>query len=198
MLRDQTFIRDVFHYRQFDHHDIALGGGFHNYIVDVNAEGVNPNCTPLNPENCNDLSGAERVSFNDTLHAKFINGFIKDRWRLFDQVVWITGVRYSQEDYLDEQYLEPRLGLEWELSKRTLFTAGWGKYHQFPDTRYVLEGVGNPNLNQLKSDHWVAGISSQLNKKWFVKSDLYYKTFKDLVVSDETQRYECKLPADVI
>jgi hypothetical protein len=186
---DEMFVREAFRYRRFTNHDISLGGGYNNYKVDINAEGINPGCGEFNPENCSDFTNAPRESFDGTVNVNFFSGFIKDRWRFAKQVTWITGVRYTHEDYLDKEFVEPRLGLEWELSSKNLLTAGWGKYHQFPESRFVVENFGNPHLDHIKADHWVVGIASQLSKKWLVKSDLYYKTFEGFVVADETQNF---------
>ena len=183
------FLRDAFRYRAIKRHDITLGGGYDKYAIGINADGVNSHCTAFNPDQCNDYTDAQRASLHDTVHVNFWNAFVKDRWRLADKVTWITGARYTAEDYLNTEYVEPRLGLEWELTPKTLFTMGWGKYHQFPSGRYVLENFGNPHLSQIQSDHWVMGVEAKLDKFWFVKSDLYYKSFDNFIVADDTQNF---------
>ena len=186
---DTLFIREAFRYRGIKRHDMTIGGGYNKYAISINADGVNPGCTEYNPENCSNVTDAPRASFHDTLHVNFWDGFVKDRWRLLEKVTWITGARYTHEDYLDKDFLEPRLGLEWDWSQSTLFTMGWGKYHQFPSGRYILENFGNPHLDHIKSDHWVVGVESKLDRTWFVKSDLYYKSFDNFVVADKTQNF---------
>lgn len=183
------FIREAFRYRGMKRHDVTVGGGYDNYRIGINADGVNPQCTSFDPQNCNDFTDAKRASLHDTLHVNFWNSFVKDRWRLLDKVTWITGVRYTTENYLNTEYLEPRLGLEWDFTPATLFTMGWGKYHEFPEGRFVLENFGNPHLNQIESDHWVVGMESNLDKSWFVKSDLYYKSFDNFIVADQAQTF---------
>lgn len=183
---DHSYVKDAFRYRGINKHDITTGAAYNKYEVKIFADGVNPRCVPgmNNPENCSDLTNAPPAFIDDTLYVDAWNAFVKDRWQLGKDVTWITGIRYSAENYLDESFVEPRFGVEWDFNKKTLFTAGWGLHHQFPEGRFVIEEFGNPDLGHIKSEHSVVGMEYHLNKDWFFKTDLYYKSFSDLITAD--------------
>jgi len=108
---------------------------------------------------------------------------------VLERLTLVAGARYSKEDYLDRSYTEPRLGLEWEWSRDTLLTAGWGKHNQMPTGQQIVRVFGNPGLSHIRADHRVLGISQKLNADWNWKSEAYYKKFSNLVVSDPALNY---------
>jgi outer membrane receptor protein involved in Fe transport len=92
-------------------------------------------------------------------------------------------------DYFDEYNLEPRTSLEYNLTRNTLVTAGFGKYHQFPQGYQVIEGVGNPDLTYERADHYTAGVEQQFPDGLKVRVEGYYKKLYDLVVPHESENY---------
>ena len=108
--------------------------------------------------------------------------FIKDRWKVFDQLTLSIGERTSYEKYFDKYLIEPRLSAEYSVTDTTLLTAGWGKYHQFPQIEMVLEGLGNPDLDFEKADHYTLGWERRLPDGWSVRIEEYYKRLYNLVI----------------
>jgi hypothetical protein len=73
--------------------------------------------------------------------------------------------------------------MEWEWSRDTLLTAGWGKHNQMPTGQQIVRLFGTPGLDHIRADHRVVGIAQRLDVDWNWKSEVYYKKFSNLVVS---------------
>ena len=184
---DSFYLREQLRFLTTQNHELFTGGMVQRINIDLNVEGVNPLCSDLEPD-C-DLTGADREQLDDVFGVTGAYLFLKDRWRINPYFTLIGGLHYSYEDFLDKSYTEPRLGLEWQLTPDTLFTAGWGRYNQFPEGGQVVEEFGNPELGHLRATHSVLGLARSLGEDWLFKGEVYYKTFDDLVVSDPTLNY---------
>lgn len=183
---DSVFLREQFRFAA-GAHEIFLGGSHESLRVDVNIDSSNPLCTQFDPD-C-DYTSAARRQLDERFRVNLWDLHAKDRWRVAPSWTLVGGVRRSYEDYLRQAYTEPRVGVEWEWSDRTLLTAGWGRHNQFPAGEQVLREFGNPALRHLRADHSVLGISQKLDDGWSWKAEAYYKKFTDLVVSDPTLNY---------
>ncbi|MDP1634799.1 MAG: TonB-dependent receptor [Gallionellaceae bacterium] len=168
-------------------HELSLGAEFIRAGVRIDADYANAPCTEFEPD-C-DLSSAPRVQLSDrfTSHAWALS--VQDRKRVLERLTLIGGVRRSAEDYLHRSYLEPRVGMEWEWSKDTLLTAGWGRHNQMPTGAQVVRLFGNPELGHIRADHTVFGIAQKVNEDWNWKTEAYYKKLSNLVISDPLLNY---------
>src|SRR6266851_1331563 len=185
--RNTTFVREQLRLPLTANHELFLGTNYDRLDADVDLDAQNPACTQFNP-NC-DLTSAPRRQLKDRFTVDLWDVSAKDRWRVLQHLTLIGGLRYSKENYLNKSYIEPRLGMEWEWSERTLLTAGWGKHNQFPEAQQVLREFGNPKLSHIRAEHSVLGIAQKLDAGWSWKAETYYKKFSDVVINDPVQTY---------
>jgi hypothetical protein len=185
---DNTYFREELTWIPAAPHQVTTGTGLSRLHINLNLNAKDPGCTEFEPD-C-DVNAAERKMLEDAFDLLGWYAFIKDQWRIVPDFTLSLGARFSGDNYLDENYTEPRLGAEWRLTNNTILTAGWGKYHQFPDGGQVIDEFGNPDLANLKATHNVLGVEHFINESWVWKLEGYYKTLDDLVVStDNEQRY---------
>ena len=184
---DDYFLRERFTFEPFRHHALTLGGSYTYSAADFKLDFKDPRCSEFDP-NC-DFTSAERKQNADIIRLNMGDLYAKDRWRLAPPFTLILGGRFSYDDYLDEGFAEPRLGAEWRVGRRTLLTAGWGRYHQFPDELEVVDDFGNPDLSHQRAEHSVLGMEQALGDGWSWKTEAYYKSFEDLVVPEDSSRY---------
>jgi hypothetical protein len=168
-------------------HEIALVGEITNAHVKLDADYKNAPCTQFEP-NCN-LSGAARKQLQDEFSSNSWSLSLQDRKRVLNPLILIAGVRHSADGYLHREYTEPRVGAEWEWSKDTLFTAGWGRHNQMPTGEQMIRVFGNQNLGHIRADHSVLGVAQKVDADWNWKTEAYYKKFSNLVVSDPMLNY---------
>ncbi len=175
-----TFVREQTRFLPFENHDVTLSGNVNKDNVYLNLDFKNCQTTSFN--NPCDISTAPRVQLQDNIQVLSWAASAQDRWKFAPHFTFIGGVRNSTEDYLNKTYTEPRLGLEWEWSDKTLFSAGWGKHNQMPAGQQIAKNFGNPNLEHIRADHSVIGISHKVDDIWSWKTETYYKKFTGLVV----------------
>ncbi|MCG6970713.1 MAG: TonB-dependent receptor, partial [Gammaproteobacteria bacterium] len=180
---DNTYFREELTWIPAAPHQFTTGTGISRLHISLDLNAKDPGCTEFDVD-C-DVNDAERKILKDSFDLLGWYAYLKDQWRIVPDFTLSLGARFSGEDYLDETYTEPRLGAEWRLTNTTIVTAGWGKYHQFPDGGQVIEEFGNPELANLKATHNVLGVEHFINESWNWKMEGYYKTFDDLVVSTD-------------
>jgi len=163
-------------------HQFTFAAGLYRNKAVLALDLLNAFCTEFDPE-CK-YSEGDQLTLNETLWNTYWYLSVRDQWRVTSDFTLSLGARFSDENYLNKRYLEPRLGAEYQLNKRTVLSAAWGKYNQFPNITYALKKFGNPNLTHLKSTHSVVGVEHFVNDSWSAKVESYYKTMDDLVVSD--------------
>ncbi len=146
-------------------------------------------CTGYSPECATDPG-----VLTDASDARIVNissVWLQDRLQLTSSWSMTPGVRYSHNDYLTENHLEPRFNTEWQLSPRWSVHADWGQYHQAPEIVQMLPVFGNPQLDSPTATHYVFGVKQQLSRTWSWNSDLYYKDLRKLVVDvDDANRFQ--------
>lgn len=185
--QESLLLRDQVRLELSAGHELTLGAELGQTKVTVNADLNNTPCTQFDA-NC-DLTTGTRLQLHDVFTSRLLAMSVQDRKRVLDDLTLVGGVRYSKEDYLDRAYTEPRVGVEWEWSRDTLLTAGWGKHNQMPTGQQIVRVFGNPGLDHIRADHRVVGIAQRMDADWNWKSEVYYKNFSNLVVSDPALNY---------
>ena len=185
--QESLLLRDQVRLELSAGHELTLGAELSQTKVTVDADLNNTPCTQFDA-NC-DLTTGTRLQLQDAFTSRLLALSVQDRKRVRDDLTLVGGVRYSREDYLDRSYAEPRVGVEWEWNRDTLLTAGWGKHNQMPTGQQIVRVFGNPGLDHIRADHRVVGIAQRLDADWNWKSEVYYKNFSNLVVSDPALNY---------
>lgn len=114
------------------------------------------------------------------------------QWQhIFSNKLSVYGGLYYQYFGLNNQITyEPRLSLKWQMSRKSIFTLGYGKhsqtqpksiyYHQFWDSGTDSYSKTNIDLSLSKSDHYVMGYNLMLNRDLRVKLEAYYQYLYDI------------------
>jgi TonB dependent receptor len=126
------------------------------------------------------------LSTTGDIKVNTTDAFAEDRWQVLDSVALTVGAHSTQNDYLSELYLEPRLGAEWQLDKHWATHASWGIYHQLPNVGQILPVLGNPDLRSPSATHSVLGVSYVGEVAYSWSADVYYKHLEDIVVDVTT------------
>lgn len=176
-----NFVREKIMVPVMDTHELTLSTNASSNDVGLDLDIKKMNCTQFNT-GC-DLTSAPRVQLNDKYSATFWDAAAQDRWLIAPAVTLIGGLRHSKDNYLDQSYTEPRVGMEWNWTEQTMLSAGWGRHNQQPTGQQIAPNFGNTHLTHIRADHSVVGISQKMNLDWTWKAEAYYKKFSDLVVA---------------
>ncbi len=168
-------------------HQLKTGATLKQHKLDYDARFHDPGCTEFDAD-CR-VTDAEEIASSGKLTVRGVQAYLEDGMALSQRTTLTLGLGVNGEDYLDKTKLEPRIRLEYAADNELIFSAAAGRYHEFPDFAQVEKVFGNPELEYMRSDHLVAGVEQRRGDGWYWKSEIYYKTFDDLVTSDEVLKY---------
>ncbi|MBI4666692.1 MAG: TonB-dependent receptor [Nitrospinae bacterium] len=181
------YLRDEVVFTPVLNHEVTVGGKITHDDADVNLDIVKEMPSEFDPNV--DFTSAERAVYKEVVRVNIWEFYLNDRWRIANPFTVSLGARVAGDDYANENFLEPKLGLEYRLTEDTAITAAWGKYHQSPPGPEVVAEFGNPSLSAFKAEHYVAGVEQKVAPGLMVKVEGYYKKFDDLSVPDDVFNY---------
>lgn len=164
----------------FENHRIRTGGILEDAgnTLDLDAK-IRP-CAFFVPE-CTTVD-AERIRLSDEFDIRTRELYGEDIWDIAGSLALTYGIHYSETDYIDESFLEPRLRIAYRPADNWELSAATGRYHQLPALLEIAPIVGNPDLKHTKSDHYVLGVA-RLYSGWSWKAEAYYKEMWDLALA---------------
>lgn len=104
------------------------------------------------------------------------------------RLVATAGLRTDVHTPTDQAVVDPRLSLQYLISKRTRARLAWGLYHQFPSPEELGPEQGNPTLQAQRAQHVITGLRHERNP-WLLRLEAYYKPYDHLVVRDDEPNY---------
>ncbi|RZM29247.1 MAG: TonB-dependent receptor [Pedobacter sp.] len=134
---------------------------------------------------------ATLVDFKENIST--IRNFISFRYRFNEKVTTVFGVQNMNVLLNNKHTIEPRLSLNWELSKTSALSAGYGKHstmesiHHYYTQVKLSDGSSitpNKDLDLLKAHHFVLGYEKRFSKNMMVKLETYYQDLYDLPVAN--------------
>ncbi|MBC7524212.1 MAG: TonB-dependent receptor, partial [Flavobacterium sp.] len=90
------------------------------------------------------------------------------------------GLRFSNNDYLKETALAPRISLAYKTGKHSQFSFAYGNFTQAPKQDYLKYA---DYLQSEKASHYILNYQFSKEKQTF-RSEIYYKNYSDLVKFD--------------
>jgi hypothetical protein len=113
-----------------------------------------------------------------TINTNKLALFLSSRVYLEKYVVLNLGIRGDYFQFNKEFSLNPRIKLNWFLSKNILLGAAWGIYSQIP-TMYQMDQ--NNKIHNQTAFHYIGYFDIQLSSNHFLKIETFYKKFKGLI-----------------
>lgn len=112
--------------------------------------------------------------------------FLQYRLRATQNLSLIGGLRLDGFTYSDQQVVDPRLSLRWELLPKMTLTLSWGIYHQSHPLVVYTSDPANNTLPHMRAVHYIAGVSHLLSNSTKISLEGYYKDYHNLPVSEES------------
>lgn len=133
-----------------------------------------------------DFTSQQKFRINTELDAHSYSPYIKYRQRWSTRLTTSLGLLYSDikiSGGFEAQELSPRLSLEYQATDKLMLNASWGRYIQTPQGTEIVEDYGNPGLLVTDSEHRILGLQYQIRPLYSLKTEIYHKPMKELVVS---------------
>lgn len=117
-------------------------------------------------------------------HANLTTKLFKDKINLN------TGFRIDYFEYIDlKTYFSPRIGMSVNLDPVTSLNFAWGIYHQSPEYIWLCSSPANNLLNNIRSEHYIAGIDHFFSSDIKANVEVFYKKYKDYPVWTDIPTY---------
>ncbi len=190
LIKDRTIETEV-QYKLSKNHDLTAGVQLRNIDFDL---GIKYELTTQ------DTSFTWNPLFLKNSTQEFAL-FAQDRWEISKNFKIRGGLRITDYNLHDKIYLDPRLGVKYNLSDNIALKTNWGLYHQFLTTasnqdenlRLVELWLGIPeNKPASISEHLISGLEYMSTNNIFYRVELYNKTFKNLLTlkQDNANEFE--------
>jgi hypothetical protein len=112
--------------------------------------------------------------------------------RLHKDVTMIAGVHYTQLFLNNNNALEPRLGIKWQMNQRQYLSLGAGMHSKIENISVYMSAADqneslyhNKTLGLTKANHYVLGFGHQFNENLFFKTEVYYQHLYDVPVEND-------------
>ncbi len=184
----ETTLRGSKTFADIGRHRFTIGGDLARLEADYDIAIRDNGCTEFDVD-CR-YSNSDVVTTDSGLHVNQENIFVEDNIALGQRLSLNLGAGYTQDDYLDKSAIEPRVRVGVTVSPQLALSASVGRYYQLPAFEYIEMTLGNPDLDYLKSTHYVAGMDLVLPTGLLLSFDIYNKTLSNVVTSDATLRYD--------
>lgn len=117
-------------------------------------------------------------------HANLTAKLFKDKINLN------TGFRIDYFEYIDlKTYFSPRIGMSVNLDPVTSLNFAWGIYHQSPEYIWLCSSPANNLLNNIRSEHYIAGLDHFFSADLKANIEVFYKKYKDYPVWADIPTY---------
>lgn len=127
-----------------------------------------------------------------------MQGFSQWKHKFNDMISMNIGLHYQYFNLNNSQTLEPRLGLQYQISPKNLISFGYGMHSQTqPKMLYFVESENannaisftNHNLGFTNSNQFVLGYTNFLSTNWRFKAEAYFQQLSNVPVSETLQDY---------
>ncbi len=130
-----------------------------------------------------------KITADGYVHDNYI-GVIKD----WDNLKVNFGLDWHYYNIIKKHSFSPKIIPQYTLTEHWLLTGGIGFYPQFPDPSETFRPFGTPELDYQESWHYVLGAQFSPTKLWEFKLETYYKSFGELVVTNEAYPFQSSEP----
>ncbi len=96
-----------------------------------------------------------------------------------------VGVAAIGNNLNDENHVEPRANIAWQIDEGNRVTLSYGLHHTWiKDYRLLTQVLGNDELKASESSHYLLSLDSNIANDWQLRTEFYYKNLDNLVVAN--------------
>ncbi len=162
---------------------------------------INRNRTPIDAYATGKPTGNDFEELvTDQTPVRLNSVFVGVQYTFFAQDIWnITptnhfryGARVWKTDFQDfTSGIDLRLAWVHDFDDTLTLSFAVGKYSQFPENSYLVEGFGNPKINTSEfSIHYAFNVTKTFENASQLIVEPYFKSFDNLVIDDAFEKYK--------
>ena len=123
----------------------------------------------------------ERRDFSLSKEGDMLSAYVTGRFKLAENLISEIGVRYDDQDYLDDSQVSPRFNLAWQISDRQTIRLAVGDYHQAHRLHELAVEDGETDFftTAERARHYTIGYEQRFNNGMDFRIEAYRKDIKD-------------------
>jgi outer membrane receptor protein involved in Fe transport len=140
------------------------------------------------------------ISDNSAKTGRLSSLYLQDEWHVLAPLTVNYGVRFDKVSaFIDEQQWSPRVNVAYKVSEGTALHAGYSRYFTPPPQELAAQSsidlyantsnapaiATSANVKAERTNYYDLGISHQVNSRFTVTADAYYKKISNML--DEGQ-----------
>ncbi|HQY51774.1 MAG TPA: TonB-dependent receptor [Ignavibacteria bacterium] len=124
------------------------------------------------------------LDINDDNKTNKAYAFAQVTQTLFGKVKLNAGLRYDYFGFINSKnYISPRASVIYPFSEKLNMSFAYGTYYQSPSYVWLIANPANRNLDDIRADHYIAGLEYLFDADFRVTVEAYYKNYSDYPVS---------------
>ena len=132
-----------------------------------------------------DFTFEEKIDLDTEERFDFLEGYVQHRYTPFPFLSLALGLRVDYFNLTDQYSVEPRGSVKLKIPSGSELRFAYGGYEQSPQPWQILPEIGNPNVKESRSIHYILEVERQISPKTGIKIAGYYKDLNDLITQDE-------------
>lgn len=124
-------------------------------------------------------------NFDNSYSENLLATFAEAEVYLSNKFVARAGGRLEYSDYLGKTTVSPRISTAYKFDDYSQLSLAYGWFYQNPLDEYLIY---THSVRPERADHYILTFQSKKNKRT-LRSELYYKEYKDLVKADPENFY---------
>lgn len=140
-------------------------------------------------------SGSFNTEVDTDGRAGLLQAYVNWKYRITEDLTFISGLHYMQFLLNNSNSIEPRLGLDWQFAPKQSFSFGFGLHSKVESIATYYATVANESTGELttpnkdlglsKSMHFVLGYNNRISKNVNLKTEVYYQYLYNLAVEND-------------
>lgn len=104
---------------------------------------------------------------------------------VMDQLTVTLGARLDHYPFISATRISPRLGADYAVTRRLALQASYGQYYQQPFFLFLKAYPQNRFLKPFAADHYVGGLTFEVDASTRARVEAYRKNYRDYPVSSQ-------------
>ena len=131
------------------------------------------------------VSDANPFALREGFTALQSSAYVQATRPVFGALTATAGARVDHYPFISATRISPRVGADYVVTPRLALQASYGQYYQQPFFLFLTAYPENRSLAPFAADHYVAGLTFEVDASTRVSVEAYRKNYRDYPVSSQ-------------
>lgn len=164
---------------------ISLGGAGKTIKLDYDINKLSDTLLVIDPETGSQVI-LPAVKILENIRTSKAYAYAEVVQTLFTRFRLTAGIRYDYFALINKKnYISPRTSLAITITPKLNFNLAYGIFYQSPSYIWIAGNPGNNDLNDIRADHYIAGIEYLFDESTRMTAEAYFKDYSAYPVSEQ-------------